>query len=615
MEPERTVHPASWLDHTPFAFWIVDALRPSVFVELGCHSGNSYASFAQAVQTLGLTTACYGVDTWRGDPHAGFFDEAVFEEWSAYHDRRFSAFSRLIRSTFDEALEHFADGSVDLIHLDGYHTFESVSHDFESWRPKLSSRSVVLCHDINVREADFGAWRLWERLRMEYPSFEFLHGHGLGVLGTGSDLPPAVDWLLSLRERDAERVNHVRLFFSRLGAAVAARFSAAESKEAARVELASRDAQLAAAAADVARLNAALADSTNRLSESAARLAESDASLAETEARLGHARAESNERASEVSALSGQLADARGNVERANRELLEARAQIGDANQRLAVAREDVGRLGERMITAERKLAKRTAQAQSLYRSVKASRAELKRRARQIDTFASKVVALYDRVHVLAADLDARDAQITRLNRDLAPVPSALRARAERNDALDANAAEALQELCLETACRRDETTRRTRLERLLARSQAQRPSARQRPVRLPHRSRGLIREHSSDSLGAYVRDPRIARLAASRARISTSSLEPPGAPTPTVVFVSHVSPWQPKAGNEYRVARMLRWYQRNGYRIVPIIAPLPGEELSRAGVEAIAGEFGNAVQCHRDGRIEYILRSAPDAL
>src|SRR6266545_4121845 len=95
-EPDRVVAPPSWLDYTPFALWIIDAARPSTFVELGCHSGNSYASFAQAVQTLGLPTTCYGVDTWRGDPHAGFFDEQVYEDWSAYHDRRFSAFSRLV---------------------------------------------------------------------------------------------------------------------------------------------------------------------------------------------------------------------------------------------------------------------------------------------------------------------------------------------------------------------------------------------------------------------------------------------------------------------------------------------------------------------------------------
>ena len=34
LEPDRIVDPASWLDYTPFAFWIVDALRPSLFVEL-----------------------------------------------------------------------------------------------------------------------------------------------------------------------------------------------------------------------------------------------------------------------------------------------------------------------------------------------------------------------------------------------------------------------------------------------------------------------------------------------------------------------------------------------------------------------------------------------------
>ena len=223
-EPERAVHPPSWLDNTPFAFWIIDALRPSVFVELGSHSGNSYASFAQAVQMLGLPTACYSVDTWRGDPHAGFFAEQVFEDWSAYHDRRFSTFSRLIRATFDEAVGHFSDGSIDLLHIDGYHTFDAVSHDFEAWRPKMSTRGVVLCHDIDVRENDFGAWKLWERLREEYPCFEFRHGHGLGVVGVGHDLPEAVRWLLSLRTRDAETANTVCQFFSRLGAAVLGRY-------------------------------------------------------------------------------------------------------------------------------------------------------------------------------------------------------------------------------------------------------------------------------------------------------------------------------------------------------------------------------------------------------
>ena len=51
------VHPPSWLEHVPFAFWMVEAARPRVFVELGTQSGNSYAAFAQAMQVLELPTA------------------------------------------------------------------------------------------------------------------------------------------------------------------------------------------------------------------------------------------------------------------------------------------------------------------------------------------------------------------------------------------------------------------------------------------------------------------------------------------------------------------------------------------------------------------------------
>ena len=235
----------------------MDALRPATFVELGCHSGNSYSSFAQAVQTLDLPTACYAVDTWLGDPHAGTFDESVFAEWSEYHERRFTSFSRLVRSTFDEALEHFPDGAIDLLHIDGYHTFDAVSHDFEAWRPKMSGRGVVLCHDINVREKDFGAWRLWERVAREYPSFAFRHGHGLGVLGIGRDLPEPLEWLFAT---DADEANTVRMFFARLGASVTAQHAAAGAQHA------SADGAAGAAAAQqtVARARSARDDGAGR---------------------------------------------------------------------------------------------------------------------------------------------------------------------------------------------------------------------------------------------------------------------------------------------------------------------------------------------------------------
>lgn len=189
--------PSAWTGHIPFAGWLVEATAPAIFVELGTHHGTSYLAFCQAVQANGLPTRCFAVDTWEGDEHAGMYGEEVFAQLAGYHARKYAGFSRLMRMPFDEASTYFEDGSVDILHIDGLHTYDAVRHDFETWLPKLSSRGVILFHDTCVREREFGVWRFWAEISGHYPSFAFKHSHGLGILAVGKEIPSPLQALLS----------------------------------------------------------------------------------------------------------------------------------------------------------------------------------------------------------------------------------------------------------------------------------------------------------------------------------------------------------------------------------------------------------------------------------
>ena len=101
--PRRLVAPAAWVEHIPFAMFLIEAVRPRLFVELGTHSGNSYCAFCQAVKQLGIDTKCFAVDTWNGDAHAGYYDASVLIDLREHHDPLYKGFSSLLQSTFDGA--------------------------------------------------------------------------------------------------------------------------------------------------------------------------------------------------------------------------------------------------------------------------------------------------------------------------------------------------------------------------------------------------------------------------------------------------------------------------------------------------------------------------------
>lgn len=226
---------SGWLEHVPFAFWLIEAHQPRSVVELGSHRGISYFAFCQAVKALEQKTHCYAVDTWEGDSQAGFYDDSIYQSVVERNERSYDDFSTLLRMTFDQALDEVPDGSVDLLHIDGLHTYEAVKHDFTTWLPKMSRRGVVIFHDTNVHTEGFGVQAFFAPLRERYPSFEFLHGNGLGVIAVGEDIDASMAALFACA-RSAEADAKIQAAFSRLGACCTATVTA-EAAETAANEL------------------------------------------------------------------------------------------------------------------------------------------------------------------------------------------------------------------------------------------------------------------------------------------------------------------------------------------------------------------------------------------
>jgi uncharacterized protein YecA (UPF0149 family) len=117
----------------------------------------------------------------------------------------------LSRSTFDAAIEEFEDGTIDLLHIDGLHTYEAVKHDFETWRPKLSKNAVVLLHDTRVWSNGFGVWRFFAELRERYWTFEFAHSFGLGMVCLGSAPNEDLNEFMDFVSKDSAHAQAVRV--------------------------------------------------------------------------------------------------------------------------------------------------------------------------------------------------------------------------------------------------------------------------------------------------------------------------------------------------------------------------------------------------------------------
>lgn len=171
-----------WNGHRLFAYDLAKHIKPQLFVELGTYWGTSFFSFCQSVKDNSLDTRCVAIDTWEGDEHTGKYNDDAYQNVQRIANVYFPDLDiSLIKGYFSDVCDTFDNESIDLLHIDGFHSYEAVSEDYHNWLPKLAENGVILFHDV-AAGCGYGSEQFWHEISSQYPSYPFQHSWGLGVL-------------------------------------------------------------------------------------------------------------------------------------------------------------------------------------------------------------------------------------------------------------------------------------------------------------------------------------------------------------------------------------------------------------------------------------------------
>ena len=335
---------AYWEGHRDFAYDLLHFVRPARLVELGSQYGCSLFTFCQAVRDFKLNTEINAVDMWSGDIGAEITGEEVYalvQKTAATYYPEVKL--HLFQMRFDQALPDFADESIDILHIDGGHTFEDVERDFTTWLPKLKENGIVLFHDV-YSPIDQGSCDHWEKTKKEYDCyFDFTHSCGLGVL-----FPKGRYWYDKLEAAGffkyykdlyfyRSKYKYTQERFDELKGLYEERYQAIEQQSKMIDE---RDARIAADEKLVAEKDAAIASQAKMIDERDARIAADEKLVAEKDAAIASQAKMIDERDARIAADEKLVAEKDAAIE-AQAKLIDERDR--SLNEAHKIAEERLG--------------------------------------------------------------------------------------------------------------------------------------------------------------------------------------------------------------------------------------------------------------------------------
>lgn len=350
---------AYWEGHRDFAYDLLQFVRPERLVELGSQYGCSLFTFCQAVRDFELDTEINAVDLWSGDIGAEITGEEVYalvQKTAATYYPEVNL--HLFQMCFDDVRPNFADNSIDILHIDGGHTFEDVEHDFTTWLPKLKENGIVLFHDV-YSPIDQGSCDHWEKTKKEYDCyFDFTHSCGLGIL-----FPKGRYWYDRLEAAGffkyykdlyfyRSKYKYTQARFDELKELYEERYRAIEQQSKMIDE---RDVRIAADERLVAEKDAAIASQSKMIDERDARIAADEKLVAEKDAAIASQTKLIEERNATIESQNKLIAERDERI--AADEKLVAEKDLAIANQAKMIDERDVRIAADEKLIEEKEAA------------------------------------------------------------------------------------------------------------------------------------------------------------------------------------------------------------------------------------------------------------------
>ena len=126
-------------------------LRSRVIVEIGSYTGSSACCFGAAVMTSG-SGKIICIDTWNNDA----MSEGSRDTWKEFQENtiKYKKFIVPIRGYSIDVIQDVRDVTtyLDVLFIDGDHSYKGVKADWEVYKSFLKKGSVVIFHDYGWAE-------------------------------------------------------------------------------------------------------------------------------------------------------------------------------------------------------------------------------------------------------------------------------------------------------------------------------------------------------------------------------------------------------------------------------------------------------------------------------